>query len=232
MFCTRSRIELGSVFSEYLRSFGKRYLASRPGLLFSRSIVRFFYGVATFGWKNQKKRFPPIHRRFIRNWGPFFRKKRVRNWFWGNQSVPFFFSINDILQKWHAPLDASPDMAGGTPRKNGRDSPVTRVKHACEGVETSIFSFYNLFAVRSDLRRYFRFSTTERCICLILSGGQQRPKRRQRQQLAYKLTTVTHVSTRDRSIPLSLQKWVSTKSSISQLTFSVLYYILLRELVL
>ena len=44
--------------------------------------------------------------------------------------------------KWQAALDASPEMAcGWWDLKSGPDSPVSRVKHACEGVETSIKLF-------------------------------------------------------------------------------------------
>ena len=48
---------------------------------------------------------------------------------------------NDILKKRQAALDASPEMAAGTSRKSGPESPVSRVKHVCESVETSTFSF-------------------------------------------------------------------------------------------
>ena len=59
---------------------------------------------------------------------------------------------NDILKKWQAALDASPEMAGSWGlKKSGPDSPVSRVKHACEGVATSIFSFQNRFAAGDGL---------------------------------------------------------------------------------
>ena len=68
VFYTRSRTELGSLFSEYLRSFGERYL---DPFFSSRGIVPIFYGVATFGEKNQEDISSHLST-FHTEMGPFF----------------------------------------------------------------------------------------------------------------------------------------------------------------
>ena len=81
VYYNRSRTELGSLFSECLRSYW--WEVSRPVLLFSRVIVRTFTAFPLSG-----NFFCGC---FIRKWGLIFRIHRVRNWFLGNRNVSTFF---------------------------------------------------------------------------------------------------------------------------------------------
>ena len=63
---------------------------STPVLLFSRGIFPIFYGVATFGEKNQEEISSYIST-FHPKMGPIFRVNRVLNIFWGNRSASTFF---------------------------------------------------------------------------------------------------------------------------------------------
>ena len=89
---------------------------SRPVLFSPRASFDFFYGVATWG-KNQAESSSYIST-FHPKIGPIFRINRVRIWFWVNWSVSTIF-LNDILKKWQAAFDVSPEIAGGTSRKAG-----------------------------------------------------------------------------------------------------------------
>ena len=66
VFYTRSRTELGSLFSEYLRSFGERYL---DPFFFSPGASSEFFTVLPLSENKIRRRFPAIYRRFIRKWG-------------------------------------------------------------------------------------------------------------------------------------------------------------------
>ena len=87
---TRSRTELSSLFSEYLRSFGERYLLI-DSFFFSpeghRSILLL---CCHFRRKNQEAISTYIST-FQSKMGPIFRVNRVLNWFWGNWSMSTFF---------------------------------------------------------------------------------------------------------------------------------------------
>ena len=61
------------------------------------------------------------------------------------------FFPNDILNKWKATLDPSPENGWWDFKEGEPDSPVSRVKHACEGVETSMFSFLDRYSIRDGL---------------------------------------------------------------------------------
>ena len=102
-------------------------------VLFSTGIVRFcWYDVAPFGGKNQQKK-SSYRSTFHLKMGPRFRNCTT--------------AVSTILKT------TSCQMASGVGcvsrngwwdlTKCGPDSPVSRVKHACEVVETSIFTFWN-----------------------------------------------------------------------------------------
>ena len=68
-------------------------------------------------------------------------------------------------------------------RKSGPDSPVPRVKHACEGAETSFFGFQNQFIIRDGLIKikkskiHFDMTTTTTTIVHAPEEFQKSPPR-------------------------------------------------------
>ena len=97
---------MGSLFSEYLRSFGERYLDPffvSPGASFE------FFTVSP------RRGFPLYIDASSEN-GAYFSNKSGPKLIWRKLKCVDNFQ-NDILKKRQAALDASPEMAGGTSRK-------------------------------------------------------------------------------------------------------------------
>ena len=89
---------------------------SRPVLYFSKGIVRFFLRCRHLGKKSGREF--QLYIDVSSENRAYFRINRVRIWFWVNWSVSTIF-LNDILKKWQAAFDVSPEIAGGTSRKAG-----------------------------------------------------------------------------------------------------------------
>ena len=117
MFYTRSRSELGSLFSECLRSFGERYL---DPFFFLQGHCSIFLLCCHF-WRKKSTRDFQLYVDVSPENGTYFssilRPKLTLNF--EETGVCRHFSKNDALNKWKATLDASPEMAGGTSRKAG-----------------------------------------------------------------------------------------------------------------
>ena len=91
--------------------------SSRPVLLFSRGVARFFYGIPTFGEKKQKG-FPAIYIDVSsENVAYFSNNSRPKLIVRKLECVDYFH--DDILKKLQAALDVSPEIAGRAWRKAG-----------------------------------------------------------------------------------------------------------------
>ena len=112
----------------------------------SRGIVRFFFGDATFGEKNQQEISSNMST-FHPEAGPIFSSKSRPKLILGETGMYRISFKNDILKKWQAALDASPGMAGGTSRKTPRKSdpiyPFPGSNTPAKVLKYLIFSFQN-----------------------------------------------------------------------------------------
>ena len=128
-----------ALLREYLRSFGETYL----DLLFFSPGASFEIFTVLPLWekkiKKSKRYFELYTDVSFENRACFSSKSRPKLILRKLECVDIF--QNDILKKWQAALDASPEMNGGTSRKAGPIRPFAGSKHTCEGVETSISAF-------------------------------------------------------------------------------------------
>ena len=101
--------------------------------------------------------FEIIHRRVLEmSFGRHLSKKQaifsdktavhIRNWF-----CIYVSFLTDILNKRQTSLDASRETASRNFEKSGPETPVARVKHACDVAEASILGFHNQFIIRDGI---------------------------------------------------------------------------------
>ena len=136
VFYTRSRTELGSLFSEYLRSFGERYL---DPFFFLQGHRSNFLRCCHFRRKKSRRYFQPsIHVSYGN--GAIFLSKSCPKLILRKLECDNIFQ-NFIPKKWQSGVGCLSRNDWWDFKKSGPDSPVSRVKHACKGVEISIFSF-------------------------------------------------------------------------------------------
>lgn len=135
VFYTRGRTELGSLFSDNLRSFGERYL--EPSLFplgrCSNCLLRYDFR------RKKSETFPTAPRRFVWRWGQYFERIASEIDLDRTGVCRTFSKIihwRNCKRRW-MPLT----KWLGEFKKRGSDSPISRVKYACDGAETSFFRY-------------------------------------------------------------------------------------------